>query len=122
MPAGQPRRSLQGEVGGLSQGGSDSPGVPAGGQGGAGGLSQGGSGQTRTLEDGQGGAGRARSLHLGRACRERRFSGAGRPRSLSLGGAWQGKELRRRRQGKELGWRPVRQGAWTALGLPPGRQ
>ncbi len=43
-------------------------------------------------------------------------------KELELGWSRQGKELRRRWQGKELGWRPVGQGAWTALGLPPGRQ
>ncbi len=51
------RKFLKKPRGGLSQGGSRSPGILAGSQGGAGGMDQGGSGRTETLEDGQDGTG-----------------------------------------------------------------
>ncbi len=64
----------------------------------------------------------SKELALGQSLQGKALEWSRQAKELELGWSRQGKELRRRRQGKELGWRLVRQGAWTALGLPPGRQ
>ncbi len=111
--ASREAQQVQGGMGGLSQGGSRSPGVLANSQGGAGGTNQGGSGRTGILANSQGGTGGRNQASTsqsggqgGASClagsqggpgRTGSLGGAGRARSLDGSGmaSWPAEQLRR---------------------------